>query len=139
MTSFKFCLIGQLPSGKNQVGISTSGGKIRRYPNARFVKWRTFSWEQIRGKRLADGLSWHTLELPASVVVDYWPGDLIGRDVPGMMDALCHLLEWCPVHRRGCPCQLPIVRNDKLLVNWSWQNMGLDRENPRVNIEIKVI
>jgi hypothetical protein len=133
----EFVLLGGLPSGKNQVGIAVHNGKVMRFPNKRFKLWRVTAWEQVRAQRV--GKNWTTLEVPASITVEYWPGDRICRDVPGMMDAICHVLEHCPICKPRCHCQLPVVRNDKLLVNWSWRTMELDRSNPRANIRIEVL
>jgi Holliday junction resolvase RusA-like endonuclease len=54
----------------------------------------------------------------------YFAGDLRRRDVPGMMDALFHVLE-----RSG------IVRDDSLIQTAEW-HYKLDREGPRVEIEL---
>ncbi|MDD5301550.1 MAG: hypothetical protein PHS14_00460, partial [Elusimicrobia bacterium] len=76
----------------------------------------------------------------------YTPGDLIGRDVPGMMDALWHVLEWCPVHqkrqyKKACRagCSLPFVVNDQLLVSPAWEELPLDRTHPRLELTIEPI
>ena len=62
---------------------------------------------------------------PAGVLVQYWASDRRRRDVPGLADALCHILE-----------RAAIVVDDSLLVNWTWEYMGLDREHPRAKITI---
>ncbi len=131
-------LVGQHPSGKNQIQMSApAAGVIRRYPQKSFEAWRSSAYSQLDRQRGA----WKKLTTKARVTVKYTPGDLIGRDVPGMMDALWHLLEWCPLHgRKKAPrCPLPFVENDKLLVSTSWEEMPLDRERPRLELTIEPI
>lgn len=136
--SLRAVLTGQMPSGKNQIQMSApSAGVIRRFPKASFEQWRGTSYSQLDRQRGA----WVKLLTPARVIVRYTPGDLIGRDVPGMMDALWHLLEWCPIHRkkkdcRGRGCRLPFVYDDNLLVSPAWELLPLDRENPKLELEI---
>ena len=41
-------LVGQHPSGKNQIGISAlAAGKIHRYPQASFERWRATAYAQL--------------------------------------------------------------------------------------------
>lgn len=76
-------LSGQLQSGKNRVLITRTG---KRYPPKRFKVWREEMLRQIG--TIADPLSG-----PVTLSVCYGPGDNIRRDVPGMLDAICHILE----------------------------------------------
>jgi hypothetical protein len=126
-------LEGQLPSGKNAVKEVFVRGRKIRYPNARFKAWRQAAYQQLRAQRG----DWKMLCAPARVQVRYWPGNLLTRDVPGMMDAICHLLEHCPVCRRkNKTCPIPAVQNDGLLHSWIWIRMPLDRERPRAEVTI---
>ncbi len=87
-------LPGQLPSGKNSVVVTRTG---HRFPNKRFVEWRKGalvtvaaalkSWENINKSK------WEVLSNPVNVIIEYYPADKRRRDVPGMLDALWHLLE----------------------------------------------
>lgn len=84
----RLVLVGQLPSGKNQVQLCARGGRIHKYPNARFSAWREEALLQLRvrqGSPLTSGM-------PVSLTVEYTPGDRRVRDVSGMLDALFHLL-----------------------------------------------
>lgn len=76
-------LTGQMQSGKNRVMITRTG---QRYPPARFKKWREDMLKQI-------GPIETPFSGPVALSVNYVPGDNIRRDVPGMLDAICHLLE----------------------------------------------
>lgn len=134
-------LVGQHPSGKNQIQLSApSAGIIRRFPQASFERWRGTAYAQLDRQRGA----WDKLTTRARIDVKYWPGDLIRRDRPGMEDALFHLLEWCPVHgiskkarKRAPNCRLPFVDDDFLLDSGSWTQMPLDRERPRLELLIE--
>ena len=106
-----------------------------KFPDARFKAWRKDAWEQIRVQRGR----WRTMEGPGRATVTYTPGDLIARDVPGIMDAICHLLERCPCcdsreARKVCPA--PIVRDDKFLRDWTFHTMPLNRKAPGALISI---
>lgn len=127
-------LQGQMPSGKNRIKITFVRGRMMRYPEARFKTWRLKAYQEIQGYRHSHPM----LTTPAKVTVQYWPGDRIRRDVPGMIDALCHLLEWCPVHgkKKNSTCKLPLVADDSLLAHWDWKTMELDRNNPRIEFSI---
>jgi len=87
----RFSLTAPLPSGKNQVGIAWRNGKVIRYPNKRFVQWR----EQAGKELLAQVKNRMPLMGTLHMSVSYWPPDRVRRDVPGMLDALFHLLEHC--------------------------------------------
>lgn len=126
-------LEGQIPSGKNQQQIIVRQGRVMKFPNARFKRWRDSAWQQIQRQRG----KWLTLKTPARVFAKYWPGDLLRRDVPGMMDALSHLLEFCPVCRKkNKTCNIPFVQDDSLLVSWHWDRMTLDRARPRLEVTL---
>lgn len=130
----KFTLDGQMPSGKNQIQTAMVRGRLIRFPNARFKAWREGAYQRL----LTDRGDWTTLRQPALVTIKYYPGDLRTRDVPGMMDALCHLLEWCPTCGKDQrpDCKRHVVEDDKLLVHWHWTTMPLDRKAPRIEVEI---
>lgn len=83
MNPLTFTLFGKMKSGKNQV-MTTSRGM--RYPKAQFKTWRTDMLNQI-------GNIERPFVGPVALVVDYVPQDKIRRDAPGILDALCHLLE----------------------------------------------
>lgn len=130
-------LVGQHPSGKNQIKMSAPKAHfIMKFPQKSFENWRASAYSQLDRQRGA----WVKLMGPAHVGVRYTKGDLLRRDVPGMMDALCHILEWCPAHKtkRRCSkrCQLPFVLDDNLLESWTWHRPILDRANPRLEFTI---
>jgi hypothetical protein len=126
-------LTGQLPSGKNQVRTAFVHGRVMKFPNPRFKAWRKSAFQQLQDQRR----SFPIVRGQARVEVLYWPGDRLRRDVPGMMDALCHLLEHCPVCRKkNKACSIPVVLDDSLLAEWSWKTMELDRARPRAEITI---
>ena len=109
-----FTLQGQIPSGKNAVMITRTG---RRYPSKRFKDWRDDAIDQLTNcytyMMLGD----------MHLVVDYVPGNKIRRDVPGMLDAICHLLEYTG-----------ILQDDAQVKNVEWHQWPLDRKNPKVRV-----
>lgn len=82
----EFHLPGQLPSGKNAVQVTRAG---RRYPGDRFKNWRDQMFLMMAAQRVPVSL----LDKPLSMTVDYTAGDKRRRDVPGMLDAILHLIE----------------------------------------------
>jgi len=112
----KLTIMGQIPSGKNAMAINSTTG--RHYARSRFSAWKKDAWYQIiQQKRLE-------FTIPCSVHVNYWPGDRRIRDVPGMMDALCHILETSQ-----------IVSNDSLFQDWTWETHPISN-NPRIELII---
>ena len=125
-----------MPSGKNQIKMSAPrAGFIMKFPQESFEIWRAASYSQLDDQRGA----WKKLLVPAQMTVQYYKGDLIKRDTPGIMDALCHLLEWCPIHgkKKNKACPFPFVEDDALLEGWRWERPILDRGNPRLEFTIE--
>lgn len=93
MVLFQVFLPGRCSSGKNAIQITRSG---HRYPSKKFVEWR-------------DGATAHVLKaknqiravfpfaVPIKGTFSYFPIDRRRRDVPGMLDAIEHLLERCGI------------------------------------------
>jgi hypothetical protein len=128
------CLVlhGQLPSGKNQVGIRQEEaevpfetGKSRHHPYARFDRWRRDAEKQV----LLQVGRWRAslpVSVPMLMYVWYWPGDRRTRDRSGMEDALFHLFE-----------HAGIIANDGLIEDPMWRTMPLDKQDPRVVIVLR--
>jgi len=120
----KLKILGQTPSGKNAILITRSG---RRVPGKKFVAWRekalaqilTQTWE--RRKRLP-----MTGYLHADV--KYYAGDRRRRDIPGIIDAVCSLMEYAG-----------IVEDDYFIQSWNFPIKLYDKENPRIEIELMPI
>lgn len=116
MDSFTFVLHGAVPGGKNAIKITRTG---RRYPDQRFVLWRANALCQLPARRpLFKG--------PVQLIVDYVPGDQRRRDMPGMLDALLHLLE-----------KAGLVQDDAQVVSLLWTPFPMDRERPQCTLTIK--
>jgi len=81
-------LKGQLPSGKNQIKLCVRGGKIHKYPDARFILWR----EDVLNQIVAQRGTKPTAAMPVVLRVEYTPGDRRVRDVSGILDAIFHVL-----------------------------------------------
>ncbi len=134
----RLSLLGQLPSGKNQIrlrwekayGLSQSDGigllsQLRKHPDRRFFTWRDDAMKQL----LPQVVKWRSmlpLTTPMMMYVAYWPGDHRTRDRSGMLDALFHLFE-----RAG------IIANDRLIEDPLWRTMPLDKKHPRVVIVLR--
>lgn len=135
-TTFRFVLLGQMPSGKGGLKIAYVNGRVMKYPKKRFKDWRADAYQQLSKQRAGRP----TLNAPSFfVAARYTPCDRRRRDVPGIEDALCHLLEWCPCHGRKIVkggCEQRHLKDDSMLEHWTWEKMPIDRDNPRLEIEI---
>jgi len=117
-----FTLLGQMQSGKNRVLITRTG---HRYPPKRFAVWRDEKVNDCLRHLKGDYSPFYSYREPILLTVQYWPGDLKRRDVPGMLDAMCHILE-----------RAQVVSDDAQIKAVDWQEMDLDRKNPRVLITL---
>ncbi len=95
----------------------------RRYPLPAFKEWRDKTLSQLLPQWFAQGKPY--VVSPSAAAIRYWAGDERKRDVPAMIDGLWHCLE-----------HAGIVADDSLLEDVAWVKMGLDRERPRMEIEI---
>ena len=120
-SSISFRLDGILPSGKNAVIVTRSG---HRFPQKRFVEWRTKALKELRAQ--CDGFP-QPIRQRLTLLVDYTPGDLRTRDVAGMMDAICHLLE-----RSG------LIENDGLIRDCLWHEFPMDRKYPQAIVTLRL-
>ena len=120
----EFQLFGQMPSGKNQVKITRTG---HRYPDKRFVAWRKDALLQLQ--KPCEQYRQEGVYLPLGSTISlkciYTPGDRRVRDVPGILDALCHLL-----------MQANIVEDDGLIRNVEWIERVMDRKHPALQFSL---
>jgi Holliday junction resolvase RusA-like endonuclease len=82
-------LKGQCPSGKNAVVVTRTG---HRFPAKRFKEWREDALLQLK-PQLTKWKDCLPFNRPISIQVYYTTKDLRRRDVPGILDAIWHLLE----------------------------------------------
>lgn len=116
MNRLTITLLGQLKSGKNRVLITRTG---HRYPPKAFKDWREEMLSQIPPVR------W-PFEGPVHMAVDYVPGDKIRRDVPGMLDALCHVIE-----------KAGIVLDDAQVKSVTWLTLPVAPKQPRCVVTLE--
>ena len=120
MINLTFKLSGQIPSGKNAVKITRTG---MRYPDKRFKQWREEALESI-AKQINLSRLW-VIQKPVAMIVDYTPADARRRDLPGMCDALCHLLE-----------KAGILKDDCLVYQLNWKTFAPDKARAGVTVTI---
>ena len=119
-----FELKGQCLSGKNHKQITRTG---HCYPTKRWAAWRD---EMVMAIKQQDRRQPVTLlrDLFKATVV-FTHADKRRRDVPGMLDALCHVLE-----RAG------IVKDDSQIVAWDVQtNLPPCRELAGVTLRLETL
>ena len=119
----RFVIHNQLPSGKNAVRITRTG---HRYPAKRFSDWKKDAIGQIDAQlpRPEGGRPYFYFIDPVVATVAYYAGDKRRRDVPGMIDALWHIME----------C-IQIVDDDAQIQDVIFTT-GYDKQNPRAEITI---
>ena len=114
-------ILGQIPSGKNQVKKAYRNGRLMSYPNKRFAIWREDAAKQIL---LECGCKAAGYTRPVALHVNYWPGDNRTRDVSGCLDALFHLLVYAGV-----------LKDDGLVHHVTWHRMAVSAF-PKVCLEL---
>ena len=114
-----FTLYGQIVSGENRILVTRDG---RHIPDKRFVKWRTEALKQMLGNKLMNG----QFTTPVELSVIYTPGDLRTRDITGMADAIFSMLAYAG-----------IVKDDGLIRELHWTEEPLNRQKPKVVMELK--
>ena len=121
---FTFVLRMQIPSGKNAVQITRTG---KRYPGKRVKLWRDGAMDQLHRQILSGG---HAVKFdgPVSMIVDYVPGYNIRRDVPGLLDALCHLIE-----------KFGLVQDDAQVRSVTWTTFSVQPKRPRCSVSLSAI
>src|SRR4030042_571573 len=122
----KLKISGQIPSGKNAVIITRTG---LRFPAKRFVEWRKKAIEEVL-PQLSNITEVLPIDHTCNVTIEYRSADMRRRDVPGMIDALWHLLE-----------KVGVVTDDKHLGGHMgtviFKNFGKDKDNAGVIITIE--
>lgn len=125
---------GKMVSGKNQQRIAFIRGRMMKFPDSNFKKWRAEFQHQVAKQvtgqmvyAVKGGLA--IFPGPVWFSVDYWPGDRIGRDMTGIMDAIFHA---CEAKNGGL-----IVENDNQFQECrGWVTHPVDREDPRLILNI---
>ena len=112
------------PSGKNHMGLTVIEGQLRRYPTKRFTRWLTNVEREFR-TQLRGIQPYLPIQGACYAIVEYVPGDLITRDLPGMQDAVWHMCE-----------RFGIVTNDKWFQHLIWITRAMDRAHPRLCLRI---
>lgn len=84
-----FTIKGQVPGGKNSIKTTRIG---KRFPTKRFEAWRDHAVLQVR-QQSKNFLNEIPINKPANIEIYYNAGDNRRRDVPGIADAIFHVLE----------------------------------------------
>lgn len=125
MSRLNITLTDQIPSGKNAMGIARTG---RHYAKPRFASWRSIAAHEILKQKVKLTPAQH-LGLPLFgdlvVTISYRAFDNVVRDLPGMQDALWHLLAYTN-----------IIENDGQIKGVTWQ-YPWRTEGPCVEMEIR--
>lgn len=119
-----FVIAGQLTSGKNSVVVTRSG---MRFPSKRFKTWREEVIMQLSPQvaTYAQEGACLPLESTISLECEYTPGDRRTRDVPGMLDALLHVI-----------VKAGLLVDDGLVWAVTWRRMDMDRNQPGLKFTI---
>ena len=119
--SMTFRLSGQIPSGKNAVVVTRTG---MRFPAKRFKLWREQALAQLSKQGAGQQ---EPIGQTVSLECEYTPGDRRTRDVPGMLDALLHVI-----------VKAGLLVDDGLVWAVTWRRNEMDRENPGLKFHISV-
>ncbi len=121
-----FSITGQMTSGKNSVVVTRSG---MRFPSKRFKLWREEVIKQLSPQASAYVQEGACLPLQSTITLEceYTPGDRRTRDVPGMLDALLHVI-----------VKAGLLVDDGLVWAVTWRRNEMDRENPGLKFHISL-
>lgn len=121
---------GKMASGKSQMKTAFIHGRVMKFPNKIFKKWRADFQSQIFAQRFGKNL---TLPFtgPVRLLAHYYPGDLIRRDLTGVLDAFYHATE---IKNGGC-----LVHDDSQYKDVHITEVALDRGNPRFVFQVEAI
>lgn len=126
MTNIQFSIPGQCPSGKNSIVITRTG---HRFPSKRFADWKKQALDNLQLQMVQYKKIKFPLDAPVTVGIKYIPSDRRRRDVPGIIDAVWHVLE-----------KAGIVTDDKHLGGtgkvMAFLHKLPDKKNTSVNIVI---
>jgi len=119
-----FSITGQMTSGKNSVVVTRSG---MRFPSKRFKSWRDEVLMQLHRQVSIYAQEGACLPLGSTISLEceYTPGDRRTRDVPGMLDALLHVI-----------VKAGLLVDDGLVWAVTWRRMEMDREKPGLRFTI---
>jgi hypothetical protein len=126
--TYVFTIKGQVCGGKNNIGITKTG---KRFPNKKFVEYRKDALVQLHKQLVApENAGYKTLgDKRAKWLFSYTPVDNRRRDATAILDGLFHIFE------HTSP---PMVMDDKLIKNFTFEELPADGDNPRVTILIAV-
>lgn len=118
----KLIILGSVPPKKNS-RINTRSG--RSFPNNRYVEWENSSIQQVvsqaKGRKVT--------EYPTGIVVTIFNADLRRHDLDNQLNSLFDMLVKAGVLEDD---------NQKFIDNVHLYYGGLDRDNPRAEIELEV-
>ena len=114
-----FTLRDQIKSGKNALLITRTG---RHVPSSAFVQWRKQASKEVLAQ-----VSLHKKPLlgPLVCVADYVPQDQRRRDLPGLADAIWHLLEYTG-----------LIQDDSQIVELHWHGYKQDVAAPCLKVTL---
>lgn len=121
---FSLTVMGQVPSGKNQVQLLWRNGKVHRYPNKTFTNWRARAFQQILEE--PDWGRRRIITQPVRLTCEYWRRDQRTRDISGQLDAIFSLLTYTK-----------ILKDDGLVREVVWTCHPINRKFPKLVLTIE--
>lgn len=121
---------GKMVSGKNQIKTLWVHGRMLKVPNSNFKRWRREFQSQIFAQRFGKKMPL-PFAGPVRLVANYYPGDLLRRDLTGVLDAFQHAVE---IKNGGV-----LVHDDAQFKDVHITEMALDRGNPRFVFQVEAI
>ncbi len=86
-SGLRITIQGQIRGGKNNMIITRTG---RHFPKPEWQKWRD---DAVRQVRLQLPTGFPPITKPVDMILDYWAGDRLRRDMPAIIDSIFHVLE----------------------------------------------
>lgn len=127
---------GSVPSKKNSRQNFTRGNRVMSVPNAAYMKWQREALKELATQAISSGLTAIT-EYPVKMSCKFYVVNLVHRDLDNMLASVLDVLK--TEKKKGVIVRQGIIEDD----SWRYINpitisvVGVDKENPRVEITIR--
>lgn len=109
--------------GKNNIGITRNG---IRYPKKSFKEFRNYLISEILNILMHKYRNFTTFETPVALTVYLFQNDRRNRDIPAILDAVCHILE-----KSG------IIKDDGLVFKSVCEKCFAEKEKGAIYIKVE--
>ncbi len=127
--NISFTIPGAPRTKKNSSRLDLRGARPRKIPSKAFEAWNKQAQIHLMiARNTLDNGGYLPLEMDVNCCAHFFVDGLPAGDAVGYYQALADALE-----------EGGIVENDRLISSWDGSRVMLDKENPRIEVELKLI